>query len=128
MITQEWEVLLVCILCGMLSMFFYDALRVFRNLIVHRAWLISLEDICYWILVALFFSWLIFRYNNGSLRAFLFIGFSLGTIVVNWGISRWSVPFCTKLLSIPLRFLKWILVRFRRLIHKLSQKISKKSC
>lgn len=127
MIDQQWRILIACILCGMMAMFLYDGLRIIRNLIVHIQWIISLEDICYWILVAILFSWLIFRYNDGSLRAFILIGFITGVSIVNWGISCWSVPLCTRLLRMPFRLLARILGSIRYIFNKIFQKFSKKA-
>lgn len=88
LIYEEIELFRVCMLLGASLAFVYDLVRIFRLLFAHRAWVVDVEDLVFWIATA----WLVFRtlftYNQGMLRAYAFFGLFLGCLLYALSISR----------------------------------------
>ena len=55
---------------GVYLAFVYDTIRIFRRLISHNIFFISLEDVIYWIYLAAEVLLLMYRESNGMLRWF----------------------------------------------------------
>ncbi len=49
----------------------YDCLRILRKLFPHKGWLVSLEDMLFWLGTAVFLCVLLFQENSGALRIYL---------------------------------------------------------
>lgn len=69
-----------CVGLGLWLMFCYDLLRVLRLILPQRPWLISLEDLLYWIYVSLSAFSLLYRQNDGTLRGYVIVGIFAGMI------------------------------------------------
>ena len=54
--------------CGALLLFFYDCLRIFRNVIPHRPWAAALEDLLFGTGSGIWLCVQVFRANSGALR------------------------------------------------------------
>ena len=112
----------------------YDIFRILRRTFKHPNFLIHVEDLIYWIIVACFFFIILFYESYGEIRAFCFLGALLGagfyflvfspwvlyisiTIIgyiekmIHWIVRLVMVPvsFMVKLLSYPYRWIKVIL-------------------
>lgn len=100
----HWELQLAagCILAGMGYMMVYDVLRILRGLTPHGAFLISIEDVVYWMFCSLSSFTILYRQNDGTLRGFAIAGVVLGMLAYNHFISRYLVVIIT-------RFLRWFL-------------------
>ena len=73
--------LLSCLGLGCWLMFCYDFLRVSRLLFKKKDWLVSLEDLLYWIYVSLSAFALLYRQNDGVLRGYVVCGIFMGMAV-----------------------------------------------
>ena len=72
----EGMTLILSLFWGMVLAFEYDCIRVFRRIVKHkRVWTISVEDIIYWINVAITAFSIIYELNNGIIRGFVTGGF-----------------------------------------------------
>ena len=80
--------LLSCLGLGCWLMFCYDFLRVSRLLFKKKDWLVSLEDLLYWIYVSLSAFALLYRQNDGVLRGYVVCGIFMGMAVYDRLISR----------------------------------------
>ncbi len=70
MVSENTIFLLHAFYVGLVIIFVYDWLLVLRKVFVHGGWLVSLEDLGFWIFCALYvFSWM-YRESNGTLRWF----------------------------------------------------------
>ena len=67
-----------CVGLGAWLMFCYDLLRTFRLIIPQKSWVISLEDLIYWIYVSLSAFSLLYRQNDGALRSYVVAGMFFG--------------------------------------------------
>ena len=64
---------------GMVLAFEYDCIRIFRRVIHHKnIWVMSAEDILYWIYAAVTVFCMTYEVNDGILRGFLVTGFWQG--------------------------------------------------
>ncbi len=75
-------------LLGLVLMISYDCLRLIRLLIPHNALWTGIEDFCYWIYAAIMTFSLLFRENDGTLRAYVIIFAFSGMILYDRIVSR----------------------------------------
>lgn len=94
------ELALVCcfFLLGVFLAACYDVLRIFRGLIPHGKLLINLEDLLYWIYVAVAIFVMLYEKNDGQLRGYVFGGLLAGMAVYSLSFSRICVPPIIRLL------------------------------
>ena len=67
----------------------YDGIRIFRRIWRHGIAGISIEDSLYWIAFAVTEFVMLYRENNGVLRAYVFWGTAVGAILYHFLISRY---------------------------------------
>lgn len=95
-------------LLGIYLAFVYDSIRIFRRLIPHNVFFISLEDIAYWIYLAAEVFLLMYRESNGLLRWFAVLGAAVGIFLYKKLVGRYYVHYVSL-------FLEKILHRIRRI-------------
>ena len=83
---------------GMFLLLCYDILRIFREVFRCRP---GCGDLLFWIAAGIFSFTRIYTNNQGSLRAFLFLGIFLGMWLYHVTISTFLVKFFVRLLEIP---------------------------
>lgn len=69
-------------LSGITVMTVYDILVLFRKLIRHRHWAISLEDFFFWLFVSIYLFHQMYRTTYGSIRWFFILGTAAGCLSV----------------------------------------------
>ena len=106
---SEKEFLLHALLMGIFITFVYDLLRIFRRVVPHKAFFVSLEDLAFWIYCGAEVFLLMYHESNGTLRWFAVIGALAGIFSYNKLVS----PYFVKYISLALR---WLLDRLFRLI------------
>ena len=79
----EWELLLITIKLGVKLALFYDIIRIFRFMISHRNFVISVEDFLFWIYATLVIFRLQLEQSDGVLRGFSVLGMLLGMFLYN---------------------------------------------
>ena len=77
-IYQEVQFLLHSFLLGIIITFVYDNIRVLRRVIKHNTFFVSVEDLFFWIFVAISVFLLQHRENNGIFRWFSVVGAFVG--------------------------------------------------
>lgn len=87
-IQYEVQLLVMSFLTGMGLMIVYDCLRVFRILCPHNAICIGIEDMLYWIYAALIIFTLLYRENDGDIRAYVVVAAFVGMVLYQHLISR----------------------------------------
>lgn len=78
-VRQETAFFFASVATGVFLVWSYDLFRIFRRLVRHPALAVSIEDLLYWIAVALIIFGMIFRENGGALRGYAFAGILAGT-------------------------------------------------
>lgn len=104
--------LLYALLMGIFITFVYDILRIVRRVIPHGNFMISLEDMVFWIYCAVKVFILMYRESNGTLRWFAILGALAGMFVYKKLI---STPF-VKYTSIGLKKALEVIVKMGRFI------------
>lgn len=97
--------LLYSLLLGISVTVLYDLLRIFRRVVGHSDWLVSLEDFLYWIVVAICVFYMMHKENNGTLRWFAILGAAVGMLLYKKLISRFFVEYVAKALCFLLKML-----------------------
>ena len=107
---------------GVMITFVYDWLRIFRRVIPHKQFAVSLEDFLFWVCCAIYvFMWM-YRVSNGSLRWFAVGGALFGMYLYKRLISRLFVTYVSKLLKCVLRIFGKILFVCLRPLRFVGQK------
>ncbi len=84
---------------GIFITFLYDIFRILRNVIPHNSFMVSLEDIGFWIYCAVRVFLLMYHESNGSLRWFAVLGALAGMFLYKKLISTVFVKYATWLLN-----------------------------
>lgn len=100
-------------LMGVLITFVYDWFLIVRRLLKHSMFLVSLEDLLFWIICAVSVFAMLYRENSGTLRWFAVGGAFLGMLLYKKTVSRFFIQHVSrilqKLLDILKRFLDFLL-------------------
>lgn len=104
-IYHELRFLLYSFWLGVIITFVYDNVRVFRRVLRHNTFFISVEDLFFWIGVSLSIFLLQHRENDGIFRWFSVVGAFLGMLIYRKTISRFYIKHMTVLLRKILKFL-----------------------
>lgn len=109
------ELALVCcfFLLGIFLAASYDVLRIFRGLIPHGKLLVNIEDLLYWIYVAVVIFVMLYEKNDGQLRGYVFGGLLVGMAVYECTFSRICIP---PIISFLRRVFGFLLKPVRRLL------------
>ncbi len=131
-IAIEGLTLLLSLFWGMVLAFEYDCIRVFRRIIRHkRVWTISVEDIIYWINVAITVFSIIYELNNGIIRGFVTAGFVAGAFIYRYSFGKLFVKYMTFILQLILKplkiFIRFIIIRCKHLAVRLHKATEKKA-
>lgn len=85
---REIELTGISLLAGAWLMMCYDLLRVFRILVRHKNLWVGLEDFFYWIYAGVTAFLLLYRENDGRLRAYVIAGIFVGMVLYDRFFSR----------------------------------------
>lgn len=109
-IIDEVTFLLHSFLLGIAITFVYDGFVILRRLVRHSLFLISLEDMFFWIACAIGVFYMLYEENNGVLRWFAVFGAALGMIAYKKSVSPLIVRGVTQIV-------RKILWAFAKLFH-----------
>ena len=68
-------------LAGILIGLLFDIFRILRKSFRTSDLITLLEDILFWLLAATLFAYTVFKFNNGEIRSYVFLGMALGLTV-----------------------------------------------
>lgn len=97
--------LFYALLMGIFITFIYDILRIARRVFPHGSFLVSLEDLGFWIYCAAEVFMLMYRFSDGVLRWFAVLGALTGMFLYKKLVS----PFFVKYVSLVLLQIKKII-------------------
>lgn len=104
--------LLHAFLLGIFITFIYDLLRIFRRVIPHNAFFVSLEDLLFWIYCGGEVFLMMYHESDGSLRWFAVGGALFGMFLYKKILSRFLVKYVSlvmnKVLSAVGKALAWL--------------------
>lgn len=87
-IEKEWSIFLVAILTGNQVYLVYAALCVFRRIIGHNLFWISVEDVVFWISTSIYLYICIFQTCNGSIRWYFVLGVLIGGVLTHFAMLK----------------------------------------
>ncbi len=127
----QLKIFITAILAGMFMGFFYDNIKFLRKVFLHKNIFIQIEDIIYWISMAILTFLTALYQNNGEIRLFFISGIIIGMIVYFLLFSKFLNKIYDKILYFIKIFLKKyilaplksLLIPFKKLIKKLKIKI-----
>ena len=90
---------LISMLCGVGLVLAYDVFRIFRRLVIHGNIWIGIEDTCYWLFCTVVVFLLLYKQNDGMMRAFCFLGVGIGGAIYAFLFSRIVVKIVVKILK-----------------------------
>ena len=76
--TEEGRFMIHALLAGIVVTFSYDLLRIFRRVIPHKNFVVSLEDILFWVYCGIGVFLLMYYEGNQTLRWFAVCGALVG--------------------------------------------------
>lgn len=115
-IHQELVFLLISFALGEGLVMLYDVFRIFRKVVPHGVIWISVEDVLYWIVVALLIFGMIFQENDGLIRGFAIGGILLGMLFFNHFVSPFLIRSISGILKKILEILKKGLKKVREAV------------
>lgn len=68
----------IFILNGLLIGLTFDFFRILRKCFKTKNWITYIQDFIFWIITGLIILYSIFKFNNGELRGFIFVGILIG--------------------------------------------------
>lgn len=90
-ITIELHFFIISILWGALILLAYDQLRVLRRVLRHKASVVTVEDLFFWLIASVFIFAMIYVQNSGTIRGFSVMGMVIGMVVYHYIFSDWLV-------------------------------------
>lgn len=121
-VSDQVIVFLWTTVCGMAAAFIYDLFRIFRKAIKTGNLMTIVQDLLYWIIIAVIMSVTIFYSNDGELRGFLFLGALIGAVLYAMMFSRIvmsSSMFIIKVTVKTVRFIAYVVSYPFRIILRL---------
>lgn len=79
-IEKELTVFLQAALAGNLVYLAYCVIRVFRRIVRHNLFWVSMEDALFWIATGIYLFWEIYQTSNGTIRWYFILGVLIGGI------------------------------------------------
>lgn len=132
-IGRELGILGVSVLLGAILFFCYDILRIFRRVIPHGVFWVSVEDLIYWLGFTVAVFLMLYQTDDGMIRGFSLGGIGIGAGLYYLLLSRYLVRFFTfifrkikRYLGRLLRFLFGPILRISRKILRTLKKRLKK--
>lgn len=126
-IINEVVFLLHSFLLGIAITFVYDGFLILRRLVRHSLFLISVEDLIFWIACAIGVFYMLYEENNGILRWFAVFGATLGMLAYKKSISRPLVDFLSAMIArifrALFRIIGFLLKPFRFVCGKLGRAV-----
>lgn len=120
--TNENEFLLHALMMGIFITFVYDVIRIFRRVIPHNSFFVSLEDLGFWIYCGGSVFLLMYHESNGELRWFAVFGAIVGMLLYRKLFSPLFVKYVSLILSKALeglgKILGWLLRPLKIMLRK----------
>lgn len=107
-VSEQVTVFLWTTVCGMAAAFIYDLFRIFRKAVKTGNLVTFIQDLLYWIIVAVIMSVTIFYSNDGELRGFLFLGTFLGAVLYGLLFSRIIMSSSLLIIRVTVKIIKFV--------------------
>lgn len=108
-IIDEFYIFLIAINYGLIIGCIYDFYRVFRHFSESKKVLTAIEDILFWIIIALIIFVFLVDKTNGIIRGFVILGIIIGYVFYIKVISKYSFSFLKKIFKLILDLISEIM-------------------
>lgn len=106
LIHTQLDMAIISLIIGALMGFSYDIIRIFRRMVSHNLFFVSLEDVIYWFIWTIITLDKIYTYNYGMLRIYIIIGLLMGFIIYRYTIGWVLIKFTDYMLCTVKKLLK----------------------
>lgn len=100
MIANQVYVFFWSIVIGVILALIFDFFRISRRKGNVKNWIVYLQDVIYWCLVAIIIIASAFITNDGELRGYMFIGYAIGAIFYLILFSKFLIKIISKFLDL----------------------------
>lgn len=90
---------IIYIVSGIIIGIFFDLFRILRRSFITSDIITYLQDIIFWLGSGFFLLFIIFKFNNGEVRFYIFIGLLLGGLIYLLTISKYFVKINVKIIT-----------------------------
>lgn len=126
-VQSQMYIFLITLLGGTLIGFTYDLYRLFRYYSRPKKVKTYIQDLMFWILLSIGIIIFVNRVNEGELRGFIFIGFSMGIVLYSRLLSKTVIKYISHTINFIIarikRILKAIFNPFKAVMVKLSLRV-----
>lgn len=107
-------------LCGFLIGIFFDIFRILRKSFKTSNLITYIEDTIFGVITGLFLIFMLFDFNNGEIRLYIFVALSIGLILYFLLISKFFIKLNVTIIT----FLKKVFITIAKIIFKPFRKIA----
>lgn len=108
-ISTQAHIFLYSVLSGMVIALIYDVFRIKRRVIKTGVLFVYIEDLLFWIMVAIFVFILVYYFNDGELRGYIFTGIITGVIIYMLLFSKIIIRSFVAILNLIYKVIKFVL-------------------
>lgn len=87
-IEKELSVFLQAVLAGNLVYLVYCVLRIFRRIVKHNLFWVSLEDVLYWLGTGVYLFIQIYKTSSGTIRWYFVVGVLAGGMLTHYIVQK----------------------------------------
>lgn len=95
-VEKELFAFIQAMLAGNVVYLMYLAIRVFRRIVRHNLFWVSLEDALFWIATGFYLFLEIYQTSNGSIRWYFVLGILVGAILTHCVVSKFLKKYIDK--------------------------------
>ena len=121
--TNQACIFLIFIFNGLIIGVLFDIFRIVRKSFKTSDLRTNLQDILFWIFAGLIFLYSIFKFNNGELRAYIFLGVFLGVALYMLLFSKIFIKMNLFIVKIIKQMFKWVFIIPIKCIFKFIRKL-----
>ena len=116
-------IFLIYILNGFLISVFFDVFRIIRKTFKTKDFITYIQDILFWVLTGIILLYSIFKFNNGEIRLYIFIGVGLGITLYTLYFSKTFIKVNVYILDLTRRIINFIVIKPVTFVLKIFKKI-----
>lgn len=98
-IYEQLFCLLIFTITGIVIGILFDLFRILRKSFKTADWITYIQDILFWILTGFIVLFSIFKFNNGEIRSYIFLGIALGVLIYMLTISKFIIKYAVLIIN-----------------------------
>jgi len=118
LITNQAYLFLIFTLNGFIIGLFFDFFRILRKSFKTINLITYIEDIIFWILTGFLILYSIFKFNNGEIRFFMFLGIAIGILLYMLIISNKVIKISLYLINYIKKMSNYIIIFCKKIAKK----------